>query len=382
MVPVSYSYRSLMVRWKTTLMTASGFTLVVAALVVMLAFINGIQTLCTTSGEPENVIVLNKGSNDEVLSQLDRNQVSQLEATRIETASGATRPIASPELFLVINRYSERERDYFLMQVRGVQPAAFKVHSQVRFLEGRPFRAGQAEMAIGRAVQREHKLNVGDVFEMGRKRWRISGIFESGGSAFESEVWCDLTEVASQFRREGLYSTVVLRMPDGATAEKVAAELTNGRRTSVDAKTEPQYYAKQAEGTKFLQTAAWVIAWFMGVGAVFGVMNTMFAAIGQRIKDIAVMRIMGFQPYQILLSFLLEAILIALIGGALGTALGYTTNGLTQNTDLGSRQVEFAFRVDQTIVLMAVGFSLGMGVLGGILPALSAMRVTPLEALR
>jgi putative ABC transport system permease protein len=382
MVPVAYSYRSLIVRWKTTLMTASGFTLVVAALTVMLAFINGIQTVCATSGEPENVVVLNKGSNDEVISQLDRNVVAQIEATRVDSPQGGIRAIASRELFLVVNRFSEAEQDYFIMQVRGISPSAYDVHTQVRFVDGRPFRAAQSEVVIGRAVQREHRLNIGDTFEMGRKRWRIAGIFESGGSAFESEVWCDITELAGQFRREGFFSGVVLRAPTPSDAERIVETLMSSRRLSVDAQTEPQYYAKQAEGTKFLETAAWVIAWFMGVGAVFGVMNTMFAAIGQRIKDIAVMRIMGFQAYEILISFLLEAILIAMIGGALGTALGYTTNGLTQNTAIGSRQVEFAFRVDETILTLAAVFSFAMGALGGILPAMSAMRIKPLEALR
>jgi ABC-type lipoprotein release transport system permease subunit len=222
---------------------------------------------------------------------------------------------------------------------------------------------------------------VGDFIDMGRKRWKITGVFEAGGSAFESELWCDLNELASQFRREGMYSSVILRTPSPQGAEDLAEQLRASRSVNVEAMTEPKYYQKQSEQTKIMQTAAWVIAWFMGIGAMFGVMNTMFAAIGQRTKDIAVLRIMGFEAGDIVLSFLLEAILIALIGGILGVALGTAANGITRTTSIGARQIDFAFRVDAAIVAFAALFTLVMGMLGGLLPALSAMRIKPLEAL-
>lgn len=382
MVPVSYNYRNLMVRWKTTLMTASGFTLVVAALVVMLAFINGIQKVCATSGEPENVIVLTKGNHDEVLSQVERNLVAQVENTTGVAQDSQGQPLASRELFMVVHHYSEKQHAFHFLQVRGVGGQAFKVHTQLSVVEGRMFRPSQSEVAIGRAVQREHGLAVGDVVELGRKRWRIAGVFEAGGSAFESEVWTDLPELANQFRREGVYSSVVLRTHDAEAARDLAERLTNSRSVSVEAQTEPKYYEKQGEQTKALQTAAWVIAWFMGIGAIFGVMNTMFAAIGQRIKDIAVLRIMGFQARDVLISFLLEAVLIAFIGGSLGLGLGYCANGITRSAPIGSRQIDFAFDVNANTVMVAAIFTGAMGILGGLLPALSAMRIKPLEALR
>jgi putative ABC transport system permease protein len=383
MVPVSYSYRSLAVRWKTTLMTASGFTLVVAALVVMLAFINGIQTICALSGEPENIIVLNKGSNDEILSNMTRDLVANVENTPGVARDYAGHPIASRELFLSVNYFTGDAADYTTLEVRGVLPVAFKTHSQVKIVEGQDFRPGQGEVIVGRSVQREHGFQLGDKIEFGgRKEWKVAGIFEANGAAFESEIWCDLTELASQRRREGVYSTVVLRAPTAELAQVVAQRLNESRLVSVDAVTETDYYAKQGGQANELQTAAWGIAGFMAVGAVFGVMNTMFAAIGQRIKDIAVLRIMGFMPYEILISFLLEALLIAMIGGSLGALLGYATNGLTQNASIGAHTVEFAFKVDGPILMGAAIFSLVMGVLGGLIPAMSAMRVKPLEALR
>jgi putative ABC transport system permease protein len=381
-IPVKYNARNLIVRWKTTLMTASGFTLVVAALVVMLAFVAGVETVCTTSGEPENVIVLAKGNNDEVFSQLDTRTATEVENARgvVRNSSGQT--LASREMFLVVHRLLEDTGAFKFLQVRGVLPIAFEVHTQLEIIEGQPLRASQSQIIIGRGVQREHQLNVGDQVQIGRKKWTVAGVFTAGGSAFESEVWCDLTELASQFRREGSYSTVVVRTENAAAAEELANRLKESRSIVCNPQTEPAYYAKQAEQTKMITTAAWIIAWFMGVGAVFGVMNTMFAAIGARRKDIAVLRIIGFKPHEILISFLLEAILISIVGGALGIALGMAVNGLSRSTSFGAREVEFAFRVTQQTVIFAGFFSLMMGILGGLLPALSVVRIQPLEALR
>jgi putative ABC transport system permease protein len=371
----------LRVRWKTTLMTASGFTLVVAALVVMLSFINGIESACAVTGEPENVILLSKGNTDEVLSQVDRSLVAQVEGSKGVALDAAGQPIASRELFLVVHHRSDNSGAFQFLQVRGVLPGAFRVHSQVHVISGRVFHPGQSEVMIGKGLQREKHFQIGDFIEIGCKRWKVSGVFESSGSAFESELWCDLDELASQFRREGLYSSVVLRTPTTEGAEELAERLRHSRSVSVEAMTEPKYYQKQSEQTKIMQTAAWVIAWFMGIGAMFGVMNTMFAAIGQRTKDIAVLRVLGFEARDILLSFLIEAILIAAIGGTLGVALGTATNGLTRSFSLGARHIDFAFQVDGKILAIAGLFSVIMGVLGGLLPALSAMRVKPLEAL-
>lgn len=382
MIPLSYSYRNLRVRWKTTLMTASAFTLVVAALVVMLAFIRGIEEACAASGESENVLLLAKGDNDEVMSRLDHVVASQAENTRGVARDAANQPLASRELFMVLQHQDEKTGAYRFLQLRGVLPAAFRVHTVVHVTVGRAFRPSQSEVMIGKAVQRETGFQVGDLLEVGRKRWRISGVFEANGSALESEAWTDLNELASQFRREGAYSSVVLRAPSAEAAAELAERLTHSRSIRVEAMTETTYYQKQAEGAGVMRTAAWVIAWFMGVGAMFGVMNTMFAAIGQRTKDIAVLRIMGFESVHILLSFLLEATLIAILGGGLGLALGYATNGFTQSAAIGAKQIDFSFRIDAGIISFASVFTVVMGVLGGGLPALSAMRIKPLEALR
>ncbi|HEY7427736.1 MAG TPA: FtsX-like permease family protein [Gemmataceae bacterium] len=381
MVPLSYNYRNLKVRWKTTLMTALGFTLVVAALVVMLAFVNGIRQVCATSGEPENVLLLSKGSHDEVLSAVTRHQIAAAEHSEGVMVDDSGFPLASRELFLVVHHLDEKTGAYRFLQVRGVLPVAFQVHTRVRVSEGETFHPNQSEVLIGKVLQRDHGLKVGDSLKIGRKSWKIAGVFVADGSAFESEVWGDLNELAGQFRREGYSSSVVLRAADEPAARALAAHIAASRNISLESQTEPQYYAKQAEQTRALQQATWMVAWFMGLGAIFGVMNTMFAAINHRLKDIAVMRLMGFKPRAILMSFLIEAVLIAALGGLLGLALGSAANGATRSISLGSRNIQFALRVDATIVTTVAIVTLILGILGGLLPAMNAMRVKVLEAL-
>jgi putative ABC transport system permease protein len=382
MIPISYSYRSLFVRWKTTLMTATGFTLVIAALIVMLAFINGVAEVCRVTGDAENVVVLNEGSNDEVLSQISRGTTAQIETVRGVMRNSEGRPLVSREIFQVSPVYDEDTDDYVLYPLRGVLPMAFDVHSDVRVVSGRSFRPSQSEIIVGQGLAAAQKLQLGQRIEIGRKKWQITGFFEAGGSAFESEAWCDLDELASQFKREGMYSTVVVRAISDQAASDLASRLAESRDLSVDAQTEVAYYAKQGKSVQDLQSAVWIIAWVMGVGAVFGVMNTMFAAISQRLKDIAILRLLGFMPTEILISFLLEAIFVALIGGGLGIAIGYSVDGLTQSAKVGSHDLQVAFRVDSAILIAAIIFSLVMGILGGLLPAMSAMRIKPLEAFR
>jgi putative ABC transport system permease protein len=382
MVPVSYNYRNLMVRWRTTLMTASGFTLVVMALMVMLAFVGGVQLVCARSGQPENVICLREGNFDEILSQMERGM-----AFRLETMPGVSRgddgqALCSRELFMPVTQWIDARHDYVQYQVRGVYPIALAVHTQIHITEGRMFRRNYREMIVGRSMARQEGLHVGGKIPVGQIEWDIVGLFEAGGSTFESEAWCDLDQVANHFHREGIYSSVVLRTQSPAAAEALAQELRASKVVSVEAQPEVAYYEQQAEQTETIRIGAIVISFFMSIGAVLGVTNTMFAAIGERIKDIAVMRLLGFRRGEILLSFLLESLFIAIFGGIVGSLLAYCVNGLTVSTALGGKSVAFAFIVDGNTLAIGAAFALAMGILGGLLPAMSAMRVDALETMR
>lgn len=382
MVPVSYSYRNLMVRWRTTLMTAGGFMLVVMALIIMLAFVNGVRTVCAGSGEPQNVLVMKEGNIDEVLSQIDHDMARQAETAPEVLRDPQGRLLASRELFMALTQWDEARNEYYQLQVRGVSTAATAVHTQVQLVEGTMFRRNQHEVIVGRGMAYQRHLRLGDEIALGYDRWKVVGVFEAAGSAFESEAWCDLNQLAEHFHRQGIFSSVVLRTASPQAAERTVRYLTHSRRVAVEAKTEVDYYQEQAAQTDAIRIGALVVAAFMALGAVFGVTNTMFAAIGERIKDIAVMRLLGFRRREILTSFLLEALLIALVGATLGSLLGYGVNGLTLSTALGAKSIAFAFTVDAPILLAAIGFAFAMGVIGGLLPAVSAMRVDPLESMR
>jgi len=382
MVPVAYSYRNLLVRWKTTLMTAAGFTLVVAVLIVMLAFTSGVTTVCAVSGEAENVIWLTKGNIDEVLSRIDVQTARQLELAPGVLSDDRGRALASRELYMMVTQRDEKTGRWEFMSVRGVYENALEVHTQVRLIEGRMFQRHCRELIIGRQLARAHDIRIGDRLTLGRASWDVVGICEAGGSAFESELWGDLDQLAGCFHRRGIYTAVVLRTADAATARETASYLDGSRQVAVDASCELDYYARQAEQTDLLRNAALVIGVFMAIGAALGVTNTMFAAISARTSDIAVLRIVGFTKGQILAAFLFESVLIAAIGGTLGSCLGYALNGLTLETAMGAKKVAFAFQVDAAVLSTAAVFTLVMGLLGGLLPAVSAMQIRPLESLR
>jgi putative ABC transport system permease protein len=380
MVPFAYSYRNLLVRWRTTLVTAVCFTLVVTALIIMLAFLGGVESICTESGQAENVLCLQKGVTDEVLSRMDHQLVSQIEATAGVLRDGEQR-MSSPELFMVIIQKQDIG-DATMYQVRGVQPVAFQVHNRVRIVRGRMFRRHSRDVILGAAIARTLELGPGDELPIGNAVWDVAGVLEADGSAFESEIWADLDQIGSHFRRQGLITSLVLRTAGPDAAQRTVEKLRSSRRLSVAAFVEPRYYEQQAQPTRILRSGAVLIALVMAMGAVLGVMNTMFAAIANRITDIAVMRLLGFGRAHILVAFLLESLVIALIGGMLGILCGYALNGLTLSVAVGVKQVAFAFRVTTPMLETVAAFTLAMGILGGMLPAISAMTVKPLDAFR
>lgn len=382
MVPIRYNLRNLVVRWKTTLMTAAGFMLVVAALIVMLAFYNGVQTVCGDSGDPQNVLVLSKGYTDELLSEMSSSEVAPVLNAKGVLRGADGRQLASRELYTAITTKHARTGDYLLLEVRGVTPMALNVHRKVHVTAGRMFKPNRSELIIGVGAMHAHGLRLGSTLRMGHKVWRVVGVFEADGSAFESEVWCQLGELASTFRRGGMCTSVVLRTPSPQAAQRMVDRLKNLSTTPVEAMTEQYYYSRQGRFAEPFRTAAFVIATFMAFGVGFGVMTTMYATIGQRRKEIAVLRVLGYKRQQILASFLFEALLIAAVGAGLGVILGYASNGLTQNVDLDGKAVAVAFHVDAQVVLTAVSLALSTGLLGGFLPARSAMQVAALEALR
>jgi len=412
-IPLGYNLRNLTVRWKTTLMTALAFTAVVALMVVMMAFVHGMNKLTQQTGQPGNVLVLSDGATDEIISNLTIGDLSEIEnLPQVERRNG--RPMASRETFLVAtqplpNSHDGRPKHRFL-QLRGVEdPQRTAVVHGLELLPGGQWfsEAGvqpspkdtseppwiQAVLGEGMARElarglapRRARLEVGDTFALRQRTWVVVGILKSADSAFNSEIWAKRPLAASLFGKTA-YTTLVLKTPDAQTARQLKDFLAKDyKKAAVTAQVETDYYASMSETNQQFAWAIGFIAVVMSVGGVFGVMNTMFAAISQRIKDIGVLRLLGYARWQILVSFLLESLVIALIGGLLGCALGALCDGWTATSIVagqgGGKSIVLQLAVSRDILAAAVLLTLVMGFLGGLLPALSAMRLKPLEALK
>jgi cell division protein FtsX len=415
-VPLGYNLRNLRVRWKTTLATALAFTVVVALLMVMHAFSAGIQRLSQGSGQPANVIVLSDGASDELYSNLPLSESSDVARQEGVLRDQAGRPLCSREVYLLINQPisgpdGQRAKHRFL-PIRGVEEpeiSAFvhglELSSGTWFSQagvrdvspgtGAASAYAQVEAVLGEGLAREfgrdrdkESLEVGDVFSFGPRQGIVVGIMRGAETTFGSEVWAKRQKVGEIFGKENLYTSIVLRTGGPGQARRLADWLSRDfKKTAVSAMTEPEYFAKMAEANQQLLGSIYFVAGIMALGGVFGVMNTMFAAVRQRTSDIAVLRILGFSRWQVLVSFLLESLVVAALGGVLGCALGYLVNGVDTNSVVGTsgggmKRLTFQMIVDGNTLAAAVLFTLVMGLLGGLMPAVSAMRSRPLESLR
>ncbi|HLJ91662.1 MAG TPA: ABC transporter permease [Gemmataceae bacterium] len=419
-VPLSYNLRNLRIRWKTTVLTALAFTVVVALLMVMHAFATGIQRLSQGSGQPANVIVLSDGASDELYSNLPLSETSDLARQEGVLRDTAGRPLCSREVYVFINqpvpvREGQRPKHRFLA-IRGVEePSVSALVHGLELSSGTWFseagvrdlssanreRASTAspyahvEAVLGEGLAREfgrdrdkESLEVGDVFPLGPRQGVVVGIMRGADTTFGSEVWAKRQKIGEIFGKETFYTSLVLRTDGPARAQQLAQWLSRDfKKVAVSAMTETEYFAKMSEVNEQLLGAIYFVAGIMALGGVFGVMNTMFAAIRQRTTDIGVLRILGFARWQVLVSFLLEAMVIAALGGVLGCGLGYLVNGMNTNSVVGTsgggmKRLSFQMIVDGNTLAAAVLFTLVMGFLGGLLPAMSAMRQKPLESLR
>jgi putative ABC transport system permease protein len=420
-VPLGYTLRNLSLRWVTTLMTALAFTLVVGLMVIMLAFTTGMQRMTEGSGQPSNVMILAEGAIDEAFSNLNVGDLGEIENLP-DVRRESEQPLASRETYLIVKQpvphpQPGRPNSRFL-QVRGITNAAIaaKVHN-IHLQCGSWFSAAgvedrsggdrktapaiqavlgegvAGELAADRspeeiaAAKNPHRLDEGDHFRLGEEDWVVTGILKSSGSTCNSEIWANRAKVGPVFGRENV-TTLVLATKDAATAARLRDFLKNSyAKANIVPQVEKEYYASLSETNQQFLFAIVFITVVMSVGGVFGVMNTMFAAISNRIKDIGVLRILGYARWQILVSFLLESLVIALLGGLLGCALGSLASGLTVNSVVGGsggggKFVVLQLVVDANIWTAGIFLTLVMGGIGGLVPALSAVRLKPLDALR
>jgi ABC-type lipoprotein release transport system permease subunit len=460
-VPLTYNLRNLQVRWLTTLVTGLAFTLVVGLLVVMLAFVQGMDDLSNNSGNPNNIIIMSDGATDEAFSSLAAtarveelaNEIQQLVARDNDPLRTF---IAVKEVYVIVNHFLPRPdangRTRRFVQMRGVDDwrMAARIHGielgqgqwfsesgvrkiptaggkeklqvrqavaalglvssgipspviprevvplQVAALDVSTLDLGETayEVVLGHGIAQVFgkdkgvdAVGPGEILRLGQLKWYVVGVMKDNGTMFGSEIWSLDKYVGPNFGRKNTYSSYVMQINDPNDAAKAAALLKKSPQ-AIAATPEPEYYAKLGETNKQFLVAVIFVAVVMAIGGVLGVMNTMFAAVSQRRKDIGVLRLLGFTRWQILMSFLMESLIIAFIGGALGLAAaywladGYTMASVMSSGAGGGKSVVLKLSVTGWIVGAAAAFTFLMGAVGGLIPSLSAMRLRPLESLR
>ncbi len=385
-LPLSYNVRNVGQRWKVTLLAVGGIALVVAVFITLLALYDGFRTALASTGIPGNGIFVQRGSQSELTSGIARADVEFLAVDQRVARDAEGRPLASAELVVAVTLPRRGAATDGSVQMRGVSARAFEVRHGVRIAEGHTFTPGLNEVIVGRRLtERFGNTSVGSVIRIRQRDWQVVGIFTAEGSSFESEIWGDVNVMAGAFNRVGGYQSLVVRMRDPAEIPAWADEVTRHPRLRLLLKPERQYYDDQAGpvGTAMLWLARFV-AVVMGIGAVFGAMNTMYAVVAQRTREIATLRALGFRRRAILLAFLVESMLIALAAGAIGCGLGMMASFLPAGAtgSVTYSELAFAFTVTPRSLLAGLVFALAMGLIGGLLPAIRAARLPITRALR
>jgi putative ABC transport system permease protein len=385
-VPFSYIWRSLWARRVTTLLTVGGIALVVFVFAGVLMLARGLQATLVETGAADNAIVLRRSANSELVSQIDRPTAALLETQPEVAPARDGRPLLSEETMIVISLYRKGSHDLGNVSVRGVSPHGLELRPGVRVTEGQPFRFGTHEVVVGRNIaQRFQGVALGAELMFGGDRWTVVGFADAGGTGFDSEIWGDVEQITQAFGRP-VFSSATFRLRDPAQFEALKARLRADPRTQyVELKREKDYYREQSQGlATFIRILGLVVTIIFSVGAMIGAMITMYAAVANRVVEIGTLRALGFRRRSLLSAFLLESVVLALIGGAVGLGLASLLSFERVSTvNFGSfSEIGFGFALSVGVLGSALAFAVVMGVVGGFLPAVRAARLNIVSALR
>ena len=387
MIPISYNLRSLAVRKTTTLATAGGIALVVFVLAAVLMLAAGVKRTLSVSGSPGVAMVLRKGSDAELSSGVEIPNVGLILASK----EVARRPDGAPdgvgEIVVVITLDKLGTEGVSNVQIRGTTEDVYKFRPEAKITEGRKARPGADEVVIGRAIRGRFKgVDLGQSFELRKNRSvKVVGILDTGGSSYESEVWADVDAARTAFGREGIVQSVRARLVSESSFDAFKRALESNRQLGVDVVRESAYYEKQSQGTStFISAMGGVVAFFFAIGAMVGAMITMYSAVANRKREIGTLRALGFTRITIMFSFLLESVLLSLIGGAIGAtaSLGLTLATFSMVNMQSWSEIVFSFQPTTGIILSSLGFAALMGFLGGLFPAVNAARMPLIQALK
>jgi putative ABC transport system permease protein len=392
-IPISYNIRNLKLRKGLTIMTALGIALTVTTAIFLMALVAGLNRAFVSSGNKLNVLVLRKGSESELTGGFDAALFPTLKTLPGIAKDSHGEPMASGEWNVVIVLPRKDGTGEVNVTVRGMMPDGLEMRQlpgadgnpSVKLIEGQWFATGQREVVVSKSIrERFSHANIGDTMEFGKGSWKVVGVFDAGGSAYESEIWGDVNQMASDFDRQGGFSSAYLRATDPIAAEALKNRVSDDQRLKLDGLIETDYYAKQTSSGTPIKIIGIVVAIIMAVGSIFAAMNTMYAAVAYRGREIATLRVIGFSQPAILTSFVLESLILALLGAALGILLMLPFNGMQTGTSnqVTFSEVVFALRITWSVALAAVCFALVMGFFGGLAPAWHAARQNILSALR
>ncbi|MGO4880242.1 MAG: ABC transporter permease [Bryobacteraceae bacterium] len=382
-IPVTYNFRNLVVRKTTTLMTALGIALTVAVLLAMMALLTGLRATLASSGDPLQIVVMRKGSESELVSNFTREAFQDLKFKAGIAHLPNGDPMASLEIVTVINIPSVDSPEGNNVSVRGLLPIGLQMRQGLKIVSGRMFRAGQRELVVGKSIaQRYPGTGIGKHIQFGRGQWEVVGVFDAQ-SAQNSEIFGDLNQVSTDLDRTEVLSSALVRAPDTASAAALVNSINDDQRLNMNAVSEKEYYALQTVSARPIEFLGIFVSIVMAIGSSFAAMNTMYAAVARRAREIGTLRVLGFSRGSILFSFFLESVLLAGLGGILGCLLVFPLNGVT--TGIGSTtfsDLAFSFRVTPEIMLAGIVFAALLGAFGGLFPARNAANKEILVALR
>ena len=385
-IPVSYNVRSVLQRPVSTALTALGVALVVAVFIGTLALANGFRAALVRTGSAANVLLLRRGADSELSSGLPRDAVSIIAASPHVAAGSDGRPLVSPEVYVLIPLPRLGDTTALAnVVIRGVSERAWDVRANVEVTAGHRPQSGRPEICVGkRLVARFPGTGLGESLRIAGRDWTVACHFAARGSAFESEIWGENEQFMPVFRGE-VFQAVTFRLRDPAAFADAKRALEDDKRLTVDVHRESEFYVQQSQLLgRILRILAVLITSIMAVGAVFGAVNTMYAAVASRAPEIAVLLTLGFHPRSVLASFLVESAIIAAAGGVLGCLLALPINGIVTSTTnwTSFSELAFSFRVTPGLLLVGLAFGVVMGVVGGFFPARRAAKLPVVQALR
>jgi len=385
-IPVVYNFRSVKARWTSAIVAVLGIAGTVGVFVAMLSLARGFRATLVSSGSKDNALIVRAGATSEMTSGVSLDEVKVMQDAP-GIARAADGPLVSPEAVLMAPIPLRSTGTDANVQLRGVSPNVLEIRKQIKIVQGRMFKPGLAEIVVGKNANVSYSgLTLGNTMGLGNNRFQVVGVFDAGGSAFDSEVWADAHLLRSAYNRpDTFFQSVTVHLTSPDALQQVKDALTSDPRLNVDVSREVDYYAKQSTRmTTLITVLGGMVAAVMAIGAVFGALNTMYSAVAERGREIATMRALGFGALTVVLSFLIEAVLISFVGGALGCAAvlplnGFTTGAMNWQT---FSHLAFAFKITPDLLLGGIIFALGMGIAGGLLPAIHAAARPVAAALR